>query len=222
MKKTPLQGRALRAGTAVLLAALMTTQLSACFPLAAAGIAATTLAAIDRRTLGAQADDQSIELRAASRISERYGDRAHINITSYNRKVLITGEVPDAPSKVGIESIVAGVDSVLSTVNELLVGPPSSLTTRGSDTLITGQAKASLVDSKDIFANAFKVVTERGTVFLMGRVTQAEGNRAASAVRNVRGVERVVKVFDYITEQELASMQAQPAPEGRTPPAPAR
>ncbi len=204
--------QARRIGAAALLGAIVTTQLSACFPLAAAGIAVGTLAATDRRTLGAQADDKSISLRAESRIKERYGNRAHVNVNAYNRKVLLTGEVPDAAARVEVESIVASVENVLSTVNETVVAPITPMSARTNDALITGQVKAAFVDAKDLFANSIKVVTERNVVYLMGRVTQREGNRAGEITRTLRGVQKVVKVFDYITEQELASMQTQSAP----------
>ena len=170
------------------------------------------MAAVDRRTLGAQTDDKAITLRAESRISDRYGDRVHVNANSYNRKVLLTGEVPDAATKAAIQGIAAGVENVLSTVNELDVMAPSAFTARTSDALITGQVKAAFIDARDIYASAFKIVTERGTVFLMGRVTQREGNRAADITRNLRGVQKVVKVLEYITEEELVGLQAKPAP----------
>lgn len=203
--------QARRIGAAALLGAIVATQLSGCFPLAAAGIAAGTLAATDRRTLGAQADDTAISLKAESRIRDRYGNRAHINVNSYNRKVLLTGEVPDAAARVEVESIVAAVENVTSTVNETVVAPITPMSARANDTLITGQVKAAFVDAKDLFANSIKVVTERNVVYLMGRVTQREGNRAGDITRTLRGVQKVVKVFDYITEQELAAMQNQPA-----------
>jgi osmotically-inducible protein OsmY len=206
---TPRTGRRI---ATVVLSAVLASQLSACFPLAAAGFAAGTMAAVDRRTLGAQTDDRAIALRAESRISDRYGDRVHVNANSYNRKVLLTGEVPDAATKAAIQGIAGGVENVLSTVNELDVMAPSAFTARTSDALITGQVKAAFIDARDIYASAFKIVTERGTVYLMGRVTQREGNRAADITRNLRGVQKVVKVLEYITEEELTGLQAKPAP----------
>jgi len=205
--------QARRIGAAALMGAIVTTQLSACFPLAAAGIAAGTLAATDRRTLGAQADDKTIALKAESRIRERFGNRVHINVNSYNRKVLLTGEVPDAATQVEVESIAASVENVLSTVNETVVALIAPLSARTNDALITGQVKAAFVDAKDIFANSIKVVTERNVVYLMGRVTQREGDRAGDITRTLRGVQKVVKVFDYITEQELAALRTQSAPQ---------
>ena len=202
----------MRGVAAAALAATLATQLSACFPVAAAGLAVGTMAAIDRRTLGAQTDDTSIDVKASSRISERFGDRVHVTVTSYNRKVLITGEVPDAATRTAIQNIVAGVENVTATVNELEIMAPSSLTARANDSLITGQVKAAFIDAKDIYASSFKVLTERGTVYLMGRVTQAEGNRAADVARTQRGVQRVVKVLEYITEDELKRLMAQRAP----------
>ena len=151
---TPRTGRRI---ATVVLSAVLASQLSACFPLAAAGFAAGTMAAVDRRTLGAQTDDKAITLRAESRISDRYGDRVHVNANSYNRKVLLTGEVPDAATKAAIQGIAAGVENVLSTVNELDVMAPSAFTARTSDALITGQVKAAFIDARDIYASAFKI-----------------------------------------------------------------
>jgi len=194
----------------VLSATLLATNLTGCFPLAAAGVTVGTLAATDRRTLGAQADDKAIELKAASRINERYGDRVRVDVVSYNRRVLLLGQVPDAGIKFGIEQTVSGVENVLTIVNELEFIPPSAFSTRAADVLITTNVKAALIEAKDLFANSFKVVTERGTVYLMGRVTQREGDRAGDVVRALRGVQRVVKVLEYISEEELSRLRVQP------------
>lgn len=204
----------------VLSATLLAVNLTGCFPLAAAGVAVGTLAATDRRTLGAQADDKAIELKAGSRINERYGDRVRVDVVSYNRRVLILGQVPDAGTKSGVEQTVAGVENVLSVVNELEFIPPSAFSTRASDVLITANVKAALVDAQGLFVNSFKVVTERGTVYLMGRVTQREGDLAGDVVRSLRGVQRVVKVLEYISEEELTRLRIQPAaaPESGTRP----
>lgn len=202
---------------ALILAVTLTTQLAACFPLAVAGAAAGTMAAIDRRTVGAQTEDKGIDLRAMARINERFGDRVHVSATSYNRKVLLTGEVPDTATRSAVQTIVAGIENVASIVNELEVLPHSSMSTRANDSLITGQAKAALIDTNDLFASSFKIVTERNVVYLMGRVTQREGNRAGDIIRNLRGVQKVVKVLEYITEDELKRLQTQPAPPEAAP-----
>mgnify|MGYP003575713243 CR=1 FL=1 len=177
-----------------------------CIPIIMGGAVMGTFAATDRRTMGNQVEDQSIELKSSNRISGRYGDKGHVVINAYNRKVLLTGEVPNDAAKADAELQASTIENVRSVVNELQVGPPSSLTTRSNDTLITGKVKASLIDAKDLFANAFLINTQRGTVYLMGRVTEREGKRAASIAAGVSGVTKVVKVFDYITEAELADL----------------
>ena len=201
-------------------AMVLTGALTACVPLVVGGaVAGGSLLAIDRRTSGAQLEDEGIELRATSRIRGNFGDRVHVNLTSYNRQVLLTGEVPSAQDKQQIEQLVAGVENVVSVVNELAVAGQTSLSQRSNDTFVTGRVKAMLLDARDLQSNAFKVVTERGTVYLMGRVTQREADRATQVVRATPGVQKVVRVFEVITEQELARMAP---PDTRTQPAPAR
>ena len=177
--------------------------LGACAPLVLGGAAMGALVATDRRTSGAQLEDEGIELRAIGRINENLGDRVHVNVTSYNRQVLLSGEVPSAQDKQLVEQIVSRVDNVRLVANELAVLGSSSLTQRSSDALITGKVKAAMVDSKDLFANAFKVVTERGVVYLMGRVTQREADRATAITRSTGGVQKVVRLLEVITEEEL-------------------
>jgi len=199
--------------TLLALAGSLGLTLTACVPVIMGGaVMGTAMVASDRRTSGAQLEDEGIELRAANRIQEALGDRAHINVTSFNRRALITGEVPTAQDKQQVEQIVLKVDNVQSAVNELTVLGNSSLTQRSSDALITGKVKAGMVDAKDLFANAFKVVTERGNVYLMGRVTQREADRATEIARTTSGVLKVVRVFEIITEEELRQMQPKPAP----------
>ena len=188
--------------------------LSGCFPVLVGGAVMGTLVATDRRTSGSVVDDEGIELRASSRIKEALGDRGHINVTSYNRQVLLSGEVPSAQDKQLVEQIVSRVDNVRNIVNELAVMGNASLTQRSSDSLVTGRVKAALVDAKDLFSNAFKVVTERGTTYIMGRVTEREAKRATQVVSSTSGVQKVVRIFDIISEEELARMlppQAEPA-----------
>ena len=197
-----------------LAAALLATTLSGCAPLLIGGAAVGTLVAVDRRTTGSQLEDETIELRAKSRLGEILGSRAHINVTSYNRQVLLTGEVPDAATKQLAEQTVAKVDNVRSVVNELGVMSASTLTQRGTDVYITGKIRASLVDAKDLTATAFKVVTERGAVVLMGRVTQRQSERATAVVRQISGVNRVVRVFEIISEEELARIAPKAAAAG--------
>jgi osmotically-inducible protein OsmY len=165
-----------------------------------------TLMATDRRTSGAQVEDQAIELKAMNRIRDVIGDRGHVSTTSYNRVVLITGEVQSEADKAAVEQAVQRVENVKSTVNEVEVMGASSLTSRSNDAILSSKVKASFVDAKDLSANAFKVSTERGVVYLMGRVTEREANRATELARGVSGVQKVVRLFEIITEQELADL----------------
>lgn len=165
------------------------------------------MVASDRRTTGIQVEDETIEQRSATAIRENFGSKEHINITSYNRQVLITGEVTTDTVRRQVESLIGRVENVRSVVNELVVGPASSTSDRASDAVLVAKVKASMVDTEDVFANVYKVVGERGTIYLMGRVTQREAKRATDVVRGVSGVKRVVRVFEYITEDELRAMQ---------------
>ena len=195
--------------SAALLAAIaVSTALSACAPLVVGGaVLGGSLMVADRRTSGAQIEDQAIELKAMNRVRDVIGDRGHVSTTSYNRMVLITGEVPTDADKAAAEQAVQKVENVRSTVNELQVMGSSSLTSRSSDAIVTSKVKASFVDASDISANVFKVVTERGTVYLMGRVTEREATRASELARGVGGVQKVVRLFEIITDQELADLQ---------------
>jgi osmotically-inducible protein OsmY len=192
-----------------LVVALAAAQLSACAPLVVGGaMVGGTMVALDRRTTGTQVEDQTIESKASSRIKELAGDRSHVNITSYNRTVLLTGEAATEADRVAIEQVVQRVENVRSTVNELAVMLPSSLSTRSNDSYLTTKVKATYVDAKDLQANAFKVLTERGNVYLMGRVTEREATRATDLARTVSGVQKVVRVFEIVTEAELADAAA--------------
>lgn len=214
---------------ASLAAAVLATTLAGCAPLVLGGAAVgTALMATDRRTSGAQIDDEAIELRAATRLSQAMGDRVHINVTSYNRQVLLTGETPTEALKQEAERIVAGVDNVRGIVNELGVMTPTTLPQRSGDVLITGKVRASFVDASDLQANVVKVVTERGTVYLMGRVTQHEADRATAIARQINGVQRVVRVFEIGTPEQLqtsapvsnsAPARVAPAPQPAAAPA---
>jgi osmotically-inducible protein OsmY len=134
------------------------------------------------------------------------GSDGHVNINSYNRKVLLTGEVKDGGMKEAVEREVRAIDGVISVVNELEIAPPTSYTARSNDVIITGRVKSGLIEMKTISATSFKVVTERGVVYLMGRVTPREANIAADVARTVSGVQKVVKIFEYLTEDELKTL----------------
>lgn len=193
--------------SALLVALAASSLFSACAPLLVGGaVVGTTMVVADRRTSGTQVEDQGIELKALTRIREAIGDRGHVNATSYNRLVLLSGEVGSEADKAAVEQNVAKIENVRSIVNELGVMGSASLTSRSNDTILTSKVKASFVDAKDLQANAVKVVTERGVVYLMGRVTEREATRASDIARGVGGVQKVVRVFEVITEAELADL----------------
>jgi osmotically-inducible protein OsmY len=196
-----------RAALCVALMGSLSASLSGCIALVAGAAVGGAFATVDRRTLGAQTEDEAVELKAAARVRDIVGDAGHVNVTSFNRKVLLTGEVRDDAMKRAVETEVRSVSNVESISNELEIAGSSSYTSRASDSLITSKVKLSIADKKTVPATAVKVVTERGTVFLMGLVTQREGNIAADVAKGVAGVTRVVKVFEYISEEDLRSMQ---------------
>ena len=195
-----------------LAAGAVLSSLSACAPLVVGSAVMSGLVAIDRRTTGIQLEDEGIELRTAQGLRQNLSASAHVNVTSYNRMVLLTGEVGSAAEKERAEKLAKSQENVSSVVNDLAIEPASSLTQRSKDAIITGQVKALLVDAKDLQSNAFKVVTERGVVYLMGRVTSREAQRASEIARSssVSGVVKVVRVFEIITEEELKRISAQP------------
>ncbi len=199
--------------SALLGALAASTALTACAPLLLGGaMVGSSMMVTDRRTSGSQIDDQTIEIKGSKRVGDAIGDRGSVSITSYNRLVLITGAVPTEADKAAVEQAVARIESVRSVVNEVAVGAPSSFGGRSNDTLLTSKIKASMIDAKDVQANAFKVVTERGIVYLMGRVTEREAGRATDIARGVSGVQKVVRVFEIVSEAELADAQPGPSP----------
>jgi osmotically-inducible protein OsmY len=190
-------------------AAAVIMTLSACAPLIVGGAVMTGMVVVDRRTSGMQLEDESIELRTAHGMRQNLGDSAHINVTSYNRQVLLTGEVSTAADKDKANKIAQSQENVKAVANELTVQPVSSLTQRSKDAIISGQIKALFVDAKDLQSNAFKVVTEYGVVYLMGRVTSREAQRATDIARSIGGVTKVVRLLDIISEEELKRLSAQ-------------
>jgi osmotically-inducible protein OsmY len=204
-----------RAGLALVLVGSTLGGLTACFPLAVGGAVVGGMVAADRRTTGTVVEDEGIELRSGSRIREALGERGHVNVTSYNRQVLLTGEVASAQDRQLVEQIVTGVDNVRHIVNELAILGNSTLTQRSSDSLTTGRVKAGLVDASDLSANAFKITTERGTTYVMGRVTPREAKRATEVISATPGVQRVVRILETISEEELARFQS-PSPSRAT------
>ena len=190
--------------------ALGASLLSGCAPLLVGGAVMTSVVAVDRRTTGTQIEDEAIELKVASAINKELGDRVHLNVTSYNRRALLTGEVRSEADRARATLLAQSQENVKDVVNDLMVGPPSSLTQRTKDTVITGQVKAAFLDAKDLQSNAVKVITERGVVYLMGRVTTREAQRATDIARGIGGVAKVVRVFEDISEEELKRLSQPP------------
>jgi osmotically-inducible protein OsmY len=186
------------------------TLLQACIPLAITAVGAGVLVASDRRSTGTQAVDQEIGFKSGSAIRSNMNDQVHINITSYNRMVLLTGEVATEAEKKQAEELVGKIVNVRSVVNELQIGAATGIKSRSNDVFINGKIKASFVDAKDIFANSFKIVVENSDVFLLGVVTEREANRAAEIASRVVGVNKVVKVMEIISEDDLKRMGADP------------
>jgi osmotically-inducible protein OsmY len=196
-----------RAACALLLGATV----AGCAPLLLGGaVVGGGLVVTDRRTTGTQVEDESIEFKAAARVRD-LATLGHVNVVSYNRMVLVTGEVPGADEKAAVGQAVARVENVRGVFNELGIGGNSTLGSQTTDAVIGAKVKATLVDTKDLQANAFKVVVERAEVFLMGRVTEREARRAAEVVRSVPGVVKVVQVFETLSEKELAELGTAPA-----------
>ena len=186
--------------------------LGGCVSAAVVGAGAGALMIVDRRASETYIADQSMEIRAVSRISEKYGDKVHVNATSYNRMMLLTGEVPTAEIKADVEKIAAGVTDVKSISNELAIAGPSSFGVRSNDSYITSKVKARFVDAGKFSANVVKVVTEAGVVFLLGMVTQAEADAAVDIARTTGGVLKVVRVFEIISPQQAAALNRTAAP----------
>ncbi|KAF3997173.1 BON domain-containing protein [Glaciimonas immobilis] len=192
------------------LCGMVAMSVQGCVGLLLGGAVVGGFAATDRRTLGAQADDKTIALKGEARLPGVVGEPSHINITSFNRRVLLTGEVRDEAAKAAAEKETKAIEGVHSVLNELTIAEPSSFGQRSNDTYITSKVKASLLDAKDVFGNSVKVVTERGVVYLMGKATEREAKRAAEIAAGVAGVLKVVKVFEYLTEDELTQLSSAP------------
>jgi len=180
--------------------------LSGCAPLVVGGAVVGGLVAVDRRTSGTQLEDEAIELKVANAVNKELGERVHLNVTSYNRQVLLTGEARTAADKEQAERLARSQENVRLVVNDLAIMPPSPLTQRSRDTVLSARVKAGFIDAKDLQAQAVKVTTERGVVHLMGRVTEREAARAVEVARGVPGVQKVVRVFEILTEAQLAAL----------------
>jgi len=201
----------------LILSAITATLLAGCFPAAVVGVGAGALMVADRRITETYLADEAIEMCASSRIGEKFGSEAHVNVTSYNRMLLLTGEVPTAEAKAELGKIMATVPNVKSVSNEVLVAPASTIAGRSTDTYTTSKVKARFVDYNKFAANKVKVVTEWGTVFLLGLVTQREADEAVDIARTTGGVQKVVRLFEIIPEDEarrldLTSSDSKTAP----------
>lgn len=183
----------------ILLIMIFSASLQGCFPVVAAGAGAAGVMMVqDRRTSGALVEDEAIEAKAFDRIGAQFKDKVHVSVTSYNRSVLITGEVPDSDTKAQVERVVANIRNVGKIYNELVIGPNSSLTERSNDALITSNVKLRFVGDKRFSANTIKVVTENHIVYLMGIVKRSEGDAASEVASGSQGVKSVVTLFEYV------------------------
>jgi len=169
-----------------------------CVPVIVAGAAGgAAMVAVDRRSAGAQLDDESIELKVSTQALSQYGDRIHLNVTSYNGVVLLSGEVPDQGTLASVGNLAKNTEKVRVVNNEMVVGPNADLSARSNDTYITSKVKTRMIEANKFPPNAVKVVTERSVVYLMGIVSMEEGTAAGETAATTSGVVRVVKFFQY-------------------------
>lgn len=213
MKKTALAG--------VLAGLLVFPLLQGCVPVIAAGVTTSALATFDRRSYGTQTDDEGIEWKASATVIEKISDKAHVNFTSYNRRVLLSGEVPSEEARLQAEQLTLATPNVKGVYNELTVGPATSFGDRSNDSFITSKVKSRFVDSGKFNAVHVKVVTEAGSVFLLGLVTQAEANSAIQVARTTAGVKKVVNLLEIITPAQARELDIAQKSNGNAPaPAP--
>ena len=191
---------------ALLVGAAVLPTLQGCFPIVATGATAGVLAAVDRRSVGTQTEDETIEWKASARINERLGDRAHVNVTAYNRKALLTGEAFTEEAKAEVDKVVKEIPNVQGTYNEIVVAPTSSFSARSNDAFITSKIKSRSVDNGKFNPVHVKVITEAGSAFLLGMVTQAEADAAIEVARTTSGVKKVVNLMEIITISQASGM----------------
>ena len=194
--------------------------LGGCFAVAVVGMGAGALMVTDRRPSDTYVADEAIELRSGNRINEKFGDRVHVNATSYNRTVLLTGEVPDAAARAEVEKLINGVPNVRAVANELQVSGISSLAARSSDSYLTSKVKARFVDMGKFSANHVKVISESGTVYLLGIVTQGESDAASDIARTTGGVMKVVRMFEVVSDDEARRLDNRPPNAAQKPATP--
>ena len=205
-----LRARRRRFGSAVIASLALSGVLGGCVAAVGGAMVGGSMLAVDRRTTGTQVDDQTIELRASTEVPRAIGERGNISVTSYNRVLLLTGEVPTEEDRAKAGAAAAKIENVRAVLNELAVMPNASINQITADSITTGKVKAAFIDTPELQVASMKVVTDRGTVFLMGRVTEGEAALATNVARSVGGVKKVVKVFEIITPAELAAMPLAP------------
>ena len=207
----------------IALGTVLCASLQGCLPPVVGATAVGSMAAVDRRSLGMQTDDKTIELKGEGRASKITGDKGRVAVTSYNRMVVLSGEVADEKMKAEVQAQIATLGDLKKIENDLEVAPVSTVSARSSDLLITSKVKAAIIDTKDLYISAFKIHTDRGVVYLMGRVTQREAKLGAEVARNAASdIRKVVKLFEYITEDELLEIKTKSSPEESRTPAPAK
>ena len=189
---------------------LVAVSVAGCFPIVAGSMAETAMVIADRRNSGTQAIDRGVQLEAESTIAKTYGDNVHVNVTVFNRKLLLTGEVRTDAMRAEIEAKVKAMKNVSEVINELNAAPLSSLSSRANDTFLTSKVKTSLIANENVPSNSMKIVTEAGKVYMLGIVTEAEANRAVDLARRASGVKQVVKLFDIISEADKKRLDAPP------------
>ncbi len=202
----------------LLAGALVLPLLQGCFTVVAAGVTTGALATFDRRSYGIQTDDEGIEWKASTQINEKLGDKAHINFTSYNRRVLLSGEVPNEEARAEAERLTLATNNVAGVYHELTDGPTASFGDRSNDSFITSKVKSRFVDAGKFNPMHVKVVTEAGTVFLLGLVTQAEANAAVQVARTTSGVKKVVNLIEVITPAKARELDVAQKGSGNAPP----
>jgi osmotically-inducible protein OsmY len=195
--------------TKLFIAFLVTTQISACGVLAVGGVAAGATVAADRRTPSVQAIDKGIELEAENALAKRFGDNAHINVTSFNQKVLLTGEVKDADIKGEADAYVKAMKNARSVFNELVIGPNSTYTSRANDSYLESKIKTQMIFTDQLPSNSMVIVAEGSSVYLMGMLTQKEADIAKKVTSNTNGVKDVYAYFDIISEEEKVRLEKQ-------------
>lgn len=200
--------------TLILLASLVPV-LAGCVGAAVVGVGAGALIYADRRQSETLLADEGIEIRTANRLAEKFKDQVYVNVTSYNRTVLLTGQVPNEETKAEVEALAASIANVRRLQNELVVGPVSSLTSRAKDAYITSNVKARFIDSQLVSASQVKVVTENGMVYLLGLVTQREADAAVQVARTSAEVKKVIRVFEIISEAEAKRVDPAPVQAGK-------